>query len=383
MEKIINKENRYIRNLPYLFIMLYPFIEVTFLYIGKTEGYVTFKIIYFLFIVSSMVMIKQNILVVRGKIFFAGLFSCAFMLYQVIVNMETISSDTVSFIIFIFFMIYASDKGFMERFRDSVICYQDKLVYWAFFYLFIILLSLVDGSGITNTWNIISVEGPYPINHDFAYSLCVLYCLYSFLYKQNARKIYLFLSVIFAILIILTGVRSATLAMIVLLLYDYKKIRIEKKVILIVTVIITILVLALTTDVLVNNPFVQKQKSAMATEDVTNGRTNIWKEDIRYYLEDATVREKVLGIGIGGIREVNFQAFETAIQAHNDFLNILIGYGIVGLAYVIYILGKLMKSISLYFIIFVMILALTNGFVMYSIIFSIAILCLFFNKECV
>lgn len=378
----MNKKKSLKSRLLYIAVLFYPFIEELFLYIGRTQGFVTFKLMYFVVILMCIWLNKsENKGIIKASSFFIVIYSVFFLIYQVCFLKEKLSSDTLSFVFFTVFLLMASNDEFIDEMIREIICQKRLITVASVFYLVILVLSILDGRGITGTWGIISLSGPYSLNHDFAYTLTVLFCLFSFLYRNKGGKIYFTLKWCFALLLITTGVRSAAIGLFILICFDFKKLSRKKKIVFLLLGIALFLILAGTTDIIHNNPLVQKNESAAATGNVTNGRVDFWRSDIEFYLQDTGIIEKLLGCGIGAIRTVNFQTYNMDIQAHNDFLNILIGYGLIGIIYSIYLIKKYLKHVSGLLLLFILVLALTNGFVMYSIVFSIPILKIFFMND--
>lgn len=62
----------------------------------------------------------------------------------------------------------------------------------------------------------------------------------------------------------------------------------------------------------------------------TSGRTDFWVYDMKAYL-DSGVLHMLIGNSVTFSYEINSAYYSSAIQAHNDFLNILLSYGIIGL----------------------------------------------------
>lgn len=63
---------------------------------------------------------------------------------------------------------------------------------------------------------------------------------------------------------------------------------------------------------------------------LTNGRSDFWLVDLKAFL-NGTPFEILLGHGFSYVYEVNLQAVGARIYAHNDFLNIVLNFGIIGL----------------------------------------------------
>lgn len=73
-------------------------------------------------------------------------------------------------------------------------------------------------------------------------------------------------------------------------------------------------------------------------EVFTNGRSEFWAIDMRAFLE-STPFETVFGHGFSYVYDLNQQAIGMRLYAHNDFINILLNFGVSGL--VVYLISFL------------------------------------------
>lgn len=71
----------------------------------------------------------------------------------------------------------------------------------------------------------------------------------------------------------------------------------------------------------------------------TSGRDAFWAADIRAYF-DGNILNQLFGYGFSFVYEVNETAFGNRIYAHNDFINILLTFGCVGLIPYLYAFGR-------------------------------------------
>ena len=62
----------------------------------------------------------------------------------------------------------------------------------------------------------------------------------------------------------------------------------------------------------------------------TSGRSLFWEADVKAYWEGSWF-EKLFGFGYNFVYDINERAINSRIWAHNDFINILLGYGLLGL----------------------------------------------------
>ena len=143
------------------------------------------------------------------------------------------------------------------------------------------------------------------------------------------------------------------------------------------------------TDLIVNNPIIAKSISAVFNSgSITNQRGLFSNVVLSAYNKKSTILEWFFGMGIDGVRGTlkNHPAVGVAIHAHNDYVNTLCGYGIVGLIIIIagqYSVLKLWKNKFVKFMteMVIIILALTNGLAMYICFTPCMIILFLFSKN--
>lgn len=72
----------------------------------------------------------------------------------------------------------------------------------------------------------------------------------------------------------------------------------------------------------------------------TSGRSLFWSADIKAFF-DGSIINQIWGYGFNYVYEVNQEAIHNRIWAHNDYLNILLNYGYVGLISYIYMFARM------------------------------------------
>ncbi|MBI6066434.1 hypothetical protein [Clostridium perfringens] len=144
-----------------------------------------------------------------------------------------------------------------------------------------------------------------------------------------------------------------------------------------------------------NLPIIDKFIRGYELGDVTSSRDLIWNNIINSFY-NGNLKEKVLGNGIGFSFFVNKLNLNLNLWSHNDFFEILLGMGLVGILISIFIYYRLYKATnSLLFTIIYAIVAYWNGsFVYYQTLiflpaFVIAITSLtireddYYKKDCI
>lgn len=278
--------------------------------------------------------------------------------------------DFYGYILLLLVFIVFSDESYLNCIH-SVVLNENKFKKLVLIYYFLLLFSILfmNGLQVNDTWGISLpiLYGPFEIPHGLSYTMVLFYCLSSIHLRRTKRKIYLFLMILAIICSVWTGVRSGMLALCIIILSDYCSIHnVSKKVLIGGAVICLIIYLALFTNVLTNNPIIQKTDNAISNGTISNGRELFSQYLMNYYMT-SSLFQKFFGISITGIRNLMYIQWGSQIHAHNDFINVLVGYGILGFIPFIYGLIKLCRKAPkyLYLILVLGLLAYYNGLYMY------------------
>lgn len=276
------------------------------------------------------------------------------------------------FIMFILFSEYEIRKSFLSYFSMN----KHRFIFYTYIFLICILISVVGGKGLkmTESSSIPVLYGPFEIPHILAYIVLVIYCGLSLCgLNKKSNKIYC-LKGIAIIIVVFTAVRTGFLALLILLAVEYLSVKgVGKKIIIFFFIGLAFVFLIFNTDLFLNNPIVQKTIYAMKAGSITNGRETYREVAMNYYINNCNTTEKIFGVGIKGVIDAIYSVLRVRIHAHNDYVNILVGYGVLGFIIMIYCqlkLCKISKSIwnILLFQAFVFALAYFNGFAMYIMI---------------
>lgn len=314
----------------------------------------------------------------------------------------TILNSGLSYVIHLDFYAYVglglilftfSDKEILEEFKEFLGKSSRYVVLSTVLYFTILAISIPLRGGLHTGFNmqIPILYGPYSIPHDVAYECLFLYALNAYMYKREKKGIFFVLKVIALGCVAWTATRSAFVAAVVIVFIDYCGIKGQQKKFLILTVAaLGFLYVALFTDFLITNPITQKTLAALRdTGTISNSRSQFSASVLREYTTNTTVIQKILGMGIDGIR-ATLKAdplVKVAIHAHNDYVNVLCGYGVVGFLILLFQQISLMKiwnKKTIGFMVqgFLFVLLYTNGLAMYTIITPLLPVLFIFSQEC-
>ena len=203
--------------------------------------------------------------------------------------------------------------------------------------------SIVD----TETWGLEAYMGLYSSPHQAAYrfSMLIVFIVYMFLLNYN-KLITIIMLFITTFLLFKTGARTPTLIgifVIIFLLFTKRKelLSISKTYICryktaakIVLPIIGIIMIAL----LLKSAFVQKIIN-LSSESFDSGRSILRNHELKYFIK-SNLFNMLFGNPLDTVYNVNHMAIGARIWCHNDFMQILMQFGILGLAAYLYSCGR-------------------------------------------
>lgn len=354
------------KNILYQLICIYPVlnIAVCFLFNGKNMN---------LFSSSYVFLLVLLILLLRGKISLAVLTSVfiimptvflAFIRESEFVNVTSVIMFGITVMSFIFFSAYYFDiidfGKYLVRKKQLFYCMQSG-------FLMILFLHYIL-NGLRHGWSTLVLQGPYNYPHTLAYLLFFIAMANIYLFFVDRSKIGSLFTIIHAVLISLTAVRVVLLVVsfvAIILLIRFISAKQLKKVV--VTLIVIILFLFWANKYGVFKALIDKTLLAIKNSTITNGRGVIAINSLRA-LDSGGLKVVInilFGIGMEDLLLSNYNSMNAPIHAHNDFVNVLVCYGIVN--FILYVTNFYKFShksiVGLFFS--VGLLAFGNGLFMY------------------
>ena len=200
--------------------------------------------------------------------------------------------------------------------------------------LLLIVYSIINSAGDHYNFGVVGIKilyGPYDIPHNIAYLSLLMYAFCMAYYKGVENILFAFIKLVFSVCVILTGVRSAFLALAVLGLADFYYMKNNRRKYLIVfAAFLLFCYMVFFTDILYSNPIIQKTVVAAKAGNITNSRGTIATIILNSYINNTTWYEKIFGMGIDGVRNAMLVGLGVLAHGHNDYVNALCGYGIIG-----------------------------------------------------
>lgn len=235
----------------------------------------------------------------------------------------------------------------------------------------IMIIFCLCKNGYMQIWEGKYYIGPFSNPHTTTYYLIVLMTLATILRKKNNNIINNIFLIVPLLLSFITGARVPFLGVVILFIYNYyldyknKKNLFKYETIIFISMVIILTILLLCK--LIEIPVLNKIIDTIKDGNFTNSRNHIWRVNLLVFSESNIFR-MLFGYGAAYSFEISQYYLNARVWAHNDFIQILISYGVVGLAIYIYILVDFfVKNKSIFIIILLLFLAIVNGMFTYDV----------------
>ena len=329
---------------------------------------------------------KRNLFIILN----GGVVSYAMYTSIIIYPQYLMHSYFYTYLFAIVLFLLFSDEVIRREFYSYFLNAKNRFVLYSFLLFLLVAYTVIFQDGLRHTISMPVLYGPFEIPHYMSYILIVMYCGVYLQYKNADKKILpLMIRILLAVCIIWTAVRSTAIALAILIAYEFLSIKsFKKKFVLAAIVILIIIYLLLETNILINNPLMEKTMYAASNNgSITNNREWFRQAALMYYSNKIGIIGKLFGAGMPNLVKAILESVGAEIHAHNDYVNMLVGYGIVGL--VAFIVSQLrLISIkkytrqAIFLQIFIFVLAYYNGFALYTMLTSsMPIIILFFEHN--
>lgn len=344
-------------------ILIYPLIVLICEIINKNFG--IDLLMKFTFIIFLLILLKFKDIKMKFLIFII----LSINTLQFIMGYKFFDYNIlIRFLIFLTFLGFFSNKKNICIFKHYIDLNKNILINIFKACSIIIFIYLFLNQGYVNKWGGNNYFiGPFSSPHKMGYYLLGLQAMDIFIDKNFRKKSNLFYQSIFVILQMLTGARIPLLVSaitVLLALKKYIKTRARFIIILIFLLIIT-LIIVFEKDIIKDIPFIQKFIYTEGKDSLSSGRDLIWKANLNVY-KDSALYIKLLGNGMLYSFYANLLYLNNEIWSHNDFIQILLGNGLIGLIiYCVMLLNlcRIYKSEILLIVLFI--LAFFNGLFTY------------------
>jgi len=363
-----------LKDLECLLYISYPIINILLLFFNvsfSTRSLINRLIVLFFFVISNKYLLKNDI----KKCILMDLFIFIYAIYlyiRVDSFLYLLNLDVVYFWFLIINLFAFSNKKIknyvINYFYNNLTIVKVNTVITFVTCAF----SLIFGNGFVSAQNTVVFKGFFDLEHTLAYHMVISYLYLLFYEKKHITKKHPLEKTFFVILIILSGVRSAFIVSLLFILVDFFMLSRSKRIIIILLLLCSFPLVISNNNFMYNIPMISKSIKADDAGDITNGRGELRRYALDYYFNKTSLEEKIIGISMKDLRN----AYWDNLHAHNDFLNILLGYGLISL---LLFIGLLLKNYNqsgcALSLLTIFILSFFNGLFMYfEIVFFIPII---------
>lgn len=357
-------------NIKKVFFFILVLFPVIYIYLEILSNNISRKLCIIVLIMLFIEILRKN----NKKLFFSLVLVLSitllnFYLYGV---QYILHQDFYSFILFYLVCIFFSEKSninYVERFLT-----KNFIIFVSFLYIFALFLSVIffDGINTVDEWGTSNrfLYGPFEYPHILAYQLLALYVLASIGFTKGYKHLFLLLKFLFLCLIIWTGVRSAFLVLMIVVFFEYILIKsFNKKFLILLSILFAFVLSIYFLDFFYTNPIVSKTVYAInQPSGITNSRLDFITYLSKFYFCYLDIKQEIFGIGLNELRNYMYLRYGTELHSHNDPLNMLVGFGIIGLCMYLYALIKFCRTNKKWAYVFIPVIALslTNGLYIYS-----------------
>lgn len=351
----------------YFLLIIYPVINIIVYFIFHGNNMNIFSCVY------CFALFILNMAATKGKVVKTDIPMIVWMLLTVILSFARESSYSFGSgsLLLVGTMIYLmlfSENARYNLIDGAIINRYEKLFLTAQIIYIGLLLIYVIQNGLTYGWGTRVLQGPYNYPHTLAYILLLFTMGDFFYFIKNRDKISLIFATVTIALILMTAVRTVILSLVVVLLYILKEFLDIKK----IKNLISLIFFGLIGFYFINrynliNALFQKTALAVQNNSITNGRWAILVaslNSIRTFQGDP-IYAFLFGIGMSALTSNNYLTYGAAIHAHNDFVDIIVCYGVINLVIYIYLFLRFTKTGRLWFLLTIGLLAIGNGLYMY------------------
>ena len=282
-------------------------------------------------------------------------------------NMNSLAMMYRFIIVILIASLFTSELA-VDRFKYFINLKYKNLKFYYNCTILTVVLYLLNPQGYINKWGGNNYFiGPFDNAHEFGYFLLILLAINIYIENILKRTNKIALSILIIVIQLLTGARIPLLASILLFINPtLNYLKYKKRQTLMVLIFSTVVIVFLfKLDIVQHIPFIEKMLYTTGKESLSSGRDIIWSGNLSAFKE-SYIQNKLFGSGMNFSFYVNSITLNNPIWSHNDFIHILLAYGVVGVAIYIYILLNLfIKNKSLFIFIIVFILGVMNGLFTY------------------
>ena len=266
-------------------------------------------------------------------------------------NISIHLSDVIYFSVTIMMLLECTDSDFVMRFRQEIRKNKRLILFAVLLVHIATIFALFIPTGYTDNWGGGYFkgfsEGGHLLGAGFSTAMTMIYAILKIDGEKKVTKVICFFPSAF--FIVMSGARTFLIpALLIIILWMFYECPNTSSKLLIIPIISVGLV-----QMILNSNFLKKTISSASNQytsgrlidRLTNGRTIFWGIDINAFL-NFDLFHKIFGYGFDFVYALNLNKYGLEIWAHNDFINTLLGIGIIGTVFYIIVFIKLFNFLA-------------------------------------
>lgn len=354
------------KNVLYTLFLIYPAISILIAFLFQGNNLILFSLLYssciFFMEFNFIKKIEKSICIIILYLIITFSFSLSRENLSQISNVLMYIFTVCSYIFYSYKYLNIKDfSKFLEK-NQKIWIISETIFYG------ILLLDTLK-NGLYAGWSTMVIKGPYNYPHTLSYILILmsLIDLY-FCYKKKSLW-YLFPFGVNIALIVLTAVRTTLLALVIIIAFLMWKFFTQKQIkkLCFVFVFLFLLIFIMYHYGILQSVIDKSLLAIRQNNSFTNGRFDIIQSSLKALDGDGInfVLNCIFGVGMTKLLNNNSIFLNAAIHGHNDFVDVLVSFGVLNLIIYTITFFKFSKKNRLWTFAFLGILAFGNGLYCY------------------
>lgn len=328
--------------------------------------------------------------ITNKKLFFLFFIFCLIGLQFIVTYFHPNFFYILMFILFLLLIYQFTKKRKINEFARFIIKYNKIFLYVGVLFTLIDVLNLFLKRGWYYSWGNKSYISVFPNAHEAGYAIAshIAWFIVIYNFSNSPRKKYFvnILILLNLVLSFLTNARTVFFATLAIVFLHFR-VNVKNNKIYYLNLFFLLIVVCIVNYyknfiVLESIPIVNKFIYGIETNDLSSSRSLIWSTIMDYRKNNFGILDNVFGKGFGTSIKITGSYLYGALWSHNDFIEVLVSTGIIGMGFYINSYFKIYRQTrSLWIVAILIFMAFFNGLFIYSkFILSIPILILGFSK---
>ena len=361
----MNKLNN--RNIIHNLIIVYPLINIITCYVFNGDNMNVFSWAYCM-VLCALVVINRGLKMSKKLMITFPILIITILISFLREESFTFAVGSLLFSATVLYLLLFEENKKKDAVSVDLLLNKSKLYVIIQIAYVSVLLFWVSRHGLRAGWNTWVLQGPYNYPHTLSYILLFFLIGDLLFFLKRKEKIYVILAGVSTILVFMTAVRTTLFSAVFVFLYFFRELLDKKKMkYLIIVAIVAVVAVFLAERYGLLNALFQKTKLAVTVNNsFSNGRLQIASASLRTLsnYKGNKILCYLFGTGLTELANNNNIYIGERIHAHNDFIDILVCYGIINLTLYVYAFFRSKKAYP-WFVATIGLLAAANGLYMY------------------